>query len=167
MKIQALFLSILLMLTGSNPLFSAHWLNDMINRKEKMIHANIVWSVQSSNAFFAAHDLVFFYASTCPYCHQVAPVLKRWAKRRHAAVIPLSFDNRPLAEFPYFTPATKDWVNVTFAGRPIYYPALFVVNRTAHRLYPIAIGSLTEDELDERMQVLIPKIKAYEKENER
>lgn len=108
---------------------------------------------------------LFFYASTCPYCHQLAPILKTWAKRQHATVIPLSFDNRPLAEFPYFMPATFAWVSAAYAGRPIHYPALFVVNHTSHHLYPVAIGSLTESELDKRMQLLIPKIDAYERAN--
>jgi len=103
-----------------------------------------------------------FYASTCPHCHELAPVLKHWAEKNHVFVLALSFDNEPLAEFPKFRPATTQWVNAAFAGQAISYPALFVVNRQTQMLYPVSIGSLSERKLNERMRSLIVKIKSFE-----
>ncbi|KTD47801.1 type-F conjugative transfer system pilin assembly thiol-disulfide isomerase TrbB [Legionella quateirensis] len=137
------------------------WLNQMIVSKEKggSNHSELK---KSDDGFFNQHVLVLFYASTCPHCHQFAPEIKRWAERQQAEVLALSFDNQPLPDFPSFLPATTEWVNAAYAGQSISYPALFVLNKETHVLYPVAIGSMTSTELDIRMMSLIPKIKAYE-----
>ena len=36
-------------------------------------------SNQAPIPFFKTHVVVFFFASTCPYCESQAPVLSRWA----------------------------------------------------------------------------------------
>ncbi|HAT8643610.1 type-F conjugative transfer system pilin assembly thiol-disulfide isomerase TrbB [Legionella pneumophila] len=137
------------------------WLNQMIVSKAKG-DLNNPELTKSYDGFFKHHALVLFYASTCPHCHQFAPEIKRWAEHQQAEVLALSFDNQPLPDFPHFLPATTEWVNAAYAGRSISYPALFVVNKETHVLYPVAIGSMTSSELDIRMMSLIPKIKAYE-----
>ncbi|MXH29263.1 type-F conjugative transfer system pilin assembly thiol-disulfide isomerase TrbB, partial [Escherichia coli] len=88
--------------------------------------------------------------------------LKGWANRNKAEVLPLSLDNQPLPEFPKFLPATTEWINAAFGGNSINYPALFVVNPKTKTLYPVGFGSMTNAELNDRMAVLISKIKAYE-----
>ena len=115
------------------------------------------------NAFFKTHGFVFFFASTCPYCHQFSPVLSRLATALHAQVLPLSFDNQPLPEFKDFLPATSDWTTIAFKNEAIHYPALFLANPETQALYPVSIGSLNEQELATRLDVLIPKIIAYER----
>jgi len=161
-KNKLLYLFLLLFAT-QRPTFATNWLNDMINVHEKTGHAVAVnASIESHSTFFSNHELVFFYASTCPYCHQLAPILKHYAKDHHATVIPLSLDNKPLVEFPHFWPATAEWVTPAFAGRPITYPALFIVHRKTLTLYSVAIGSMTASELEERMAILLPKIVAFE-----
>ncbi|MCE3045406.1 type-F conjugative transfer system pilin assembly thiol-disulfide isomerase TrbB [Legionella sp. 16cNR16C] len=112
--------------------------------------------------FFDTHGFVLFYGSECPHCRLFAPVLKSWAARHKAAVLPLALDNQPLPEFPQFLPATTEWINAAFGGNAINYPALFVVNPKTNALYPVGFGSMTETELNERMEALILKIKAYE-----
>lgn len=135
-------------------------LNQMITTREKsalMRHAD-----RTQNSFFQKHSLVFFFASTCPHCHDEAPVLAQWASNNHAQVQAFSFDDRPLPEFPNASSVTKDLVDVAFAGQPIRYPALFVMENATHTLYPVAFGSLTADELNERMNTLLPKIGSFE-----
>ncbi|RAP34900.1 type-F conjugative transfer system pilin assembly thiol-disulfide isomerase TrbB [Legionella quinlivanii] len=112
--------------------------------------------------FFDTHGFVLFYGSECPHCKGFAPVLKSWAARHKAGVLPLALDNQPLPEFPQFLPATTEWINAAFGGNAINYPALFVVNPKTNALYPVGFGSMTENELNERMEALIFKIKAYE-----
>lgn len=116
----------------------------------------------AAQSFFKTHGFVFFFASTCPYCHQFSPVLKKLADDLHAEVLPLSFDNQPLPEFKNILPATSDWVTVAFQKEQIHYPALFIANPRTHALFPVSIGALSEIELNARIDALIPKIMAYE-----
>ena len=112
--------------------------------------------------FFQTHGFVFFFASTCPYCHQFSPVLSQASKRLGARVLPLSFDNQPLPEFQEVLPATSDWTTIAFQNASIHYPALFIANPQTQALYPVSIGALNEMELTTRIEALIPKIMAYE-----
>jgi type-F conjugative transfer system pilin assembly thiol-disulfide isomerase TrbB len=140
------------------------WLNQMVAAQETQVkskEASITPAIKKTG-FFSQHGFVLFYASTCPHCHHFAPVLKAFAKRHHAEVLPLSFDNQPLAEFPRFLPASTDWVNAAFKGQAINYPALFIANPKTAALYPVAFGSMTEGELEERMTVIMAKITEYE-----
>lgn len=156
---------LLILLTFSLQVKSAYanqdWMNQMIASKDKGTLSHSI-SKSVDNEFFTQHTLVLFYSSTCPHCHQFAPVLKNWAESYQAGVLALSFDNESLPEFPNFKPATTEWVNAAFAGRSISYPALFVVNKQTQVLYPVALGAMTSTELNARMKSLVPKIKAYE-----
>ena len=125
-------------------------------------YAESEMSSKTPNAFFQTHGLVFFFASTCPYCHQFSPVLRKIATDFNAHVLPLSFDNQPLPEFKDFLPATSDWTTVAFKSEAIHYPALFIANPQTQSLYPVSIGSLSEIELKARFEVLIPQIIAHE-----
>ncbi len=116
----------------------------------------------TQSRFFETHGFVFFFASTCPYCHQFSPVLSQVSKKLGARVQPLSFDNQPLPEFQEVLPATSDWTTVAFQNASIHYPALFIANTSTQTLYPVSIGSLNEMELTARIEELIPKIMAYE-----
>lgn len=113
--------------------------------------------------FFRTHGLVLFYSSHCPHCRQFAPVLKKWTEHHHAQLLPLSFDNQALPEFPHFLPASTEWVSAAFQGNEINYPAVFIVNPETKALYPVGFGAMSDNELDERMALLIPKVNAYEK----
>ncbi len=143
---------------------SQQWLTQMIVEHERTIQQkNRVEKPQKqNNGFFSQHGLILFYASSCPHCHQFAPVLKSWTDRNKVEVLALSFDNKPLPEFPQFLPATTEWINDAFQGAPIQYPALFVVNPKRKALYPVGYGSMTSEELSSRIEVLIPKIASYE-----
>ena len=117
--------------------------------------------------FFQTHGFVFFFASTCPYCHQFSPVLNRVSKQLGAHVLPLSFDNQPLPEFQDILPASSDWVSAAFKNSPFHYPALFIANPSTLQLYPVSIGALDEVELSARIHELISKITAYEQHEDK
>lgn len=112
--------------------------------------------------FFKTHVVVFFFASTCPYCHKQAPVLSRWAHTYGVRVDARSFDDKPIPGFEGQRPVTKDLVDVAYAGKSIEYPALFVMNEANGALYPVSSGALNDVELQARMDALIPKIMQYE-----
>jgi type-F conjugative transfer system pilin assembly thiol-disulfide isomerase TrbB len=112
--------------------------------------------------FFKNHVVVFFFASTCPYCKSQAPVLSRWASTYGVRVDARSFDDKAIPDFEGQRPVTKDLVEAAFAGKPITYPALFVMNETRGTLYPVSFGALNEVELQARMDSLIPRIMQHE-----
>jgi type-F conjugative transfer system pilin assembly thiol-disulfide isomerase TrbB len=120
----------------------------------------------NSNPFFNHHVVVFFFASTCPYCHAQVPVLSRWARRAGARIEARSFDDKPLPGFETARPVTRDLVDVAFAGRAISYPALFIMNAANGQLFLVSFGALNEDELSARMQALIPTIQQYEQRSQ-
>ncbi|WP_238551396.1 type-F conjugative transfer system pilin assembly thiol-disulfide isomerase TrbB [Legionella oakridgensis] len=141
----------------------SQWLTNLIAEQEgEVAHQREEPLNQQGKGFFSTHGLILFYGSQCPHCKGFAPILKGWANRNKAEVLPLSLDNQPLPEFPKFLPATTEWINAAFGGNAINYPALFVVNPKTKALYPVGFGSMTDAELNDRMDVLIPKIKAYE-----
>ena len=117
---------------------------------------------QSTSQFFQTHRILFFFASTCPYCHKEAPILKRWVDLQGASVMAYSFDGGSLPDFPETYPLGANLVNAAFQNHAIEYPALFILNVKTNVLYPISIGALDETELNERLQSLLPKVMQYE-----
>ncbi|RMW99880.1 type-F conjugative transfer system pilin assembly thiol-disulfide isomerase TrbB [Legionella jordanis] len=155
-------LALIFMVLGAQAQGS-QWLTNMIAEQEKSSEQRLVQgNNKKDQGFFNTHGLILFYGSQCPHCKQFAPTLKHWATRNNAEVLPLSLDNQPLPEFPQFLPATTEWINAAFGGNAINYPATFIINPKTKALYPLAFGSMTEAELNDRMNALIPKIKAYE-----
>ncbi|MGC3903685.1 type-F conjugative transfer system pilin assembly thiol-disulfide isomerase TrbB [Legionella pneumophila] len=141
----------------------SQWLTNMIAEHEQSSEHKVVQgNNKKDQGFFSTHGLILFYGSQCPHCKQFAPILKQWVARNKVELLPLSLDNQPLPEFPQFLPATTEWINAAFGGNAINYPALFVVNPKTKALYPVGFGSMTEIELNNRMDVLIPKITEYE-----
>lgn len=118
--------------------------------------------IANISPFFEEHVILFFFSSTCPHCHQQAPILKRWAMLHHAKIEALSFDDKPLPDFQKPHVANTELVDTAFQGNTIRYPALFVMNTRTQAIYPAAIGELNAGELEARMQVLIQKIIHYE-----
>jgi type-F conjugative transfer system pilin assembly thiol-disulfide isomerase TrbB len=141
---------------------NSQWLSSMINKKEAPVQHIPTMVNKKDKGFFSTHALILFYGSQCPHCRQFAPVLKRWANQRNAEVLPLSFDNQPLPEFPKFLPATTEWVTAAFQGSAINYPALFLVNPATKVLYPVGFGEMTDSELSARMELLIVKVSEFE-----
>jgi type-F conjugative transfer system pilin assembly thiol-disulfide isomerase TrbB len=137
------------------------WLNHLIAQSEQK-NTKPVTTRKKTKGFFSEHGLVLFYSSSCPHCHRFAPVLQSWAERHQAEVLPLSLDNSALPQFPHFLPASTEWINAAFQNSTIQYPALFVVNPKNKTLYSVGFGFMNSDELNVRMEQLLPKISAYE-----
>lgn len=159
-----IFLSLCVYVTQAQ---SSQWLNAMIAQKEvsksKENTANTINTINTANnSFFTTHGLIFFYGSQCPHCQQFAPILKKWVVENNAPIMPLSLDNKPLPEFTKYKPATTQWLTAAFGSNAINYPAVFLINPKTKVLYPVGFGSMSASELNERMILLIPKIKAYE-----
>lgn len=130
---------------------------------QEIIKKREVQAVTHVTNFEEKHHFVFFFASTCPHCHNFAPVLKKWTDSHHYQVGAYSFDGQPLPEFSQVLKPDNILLQAAFQNETIRYPALFLVNNQTGNLYPVAIGELQEAELDERLQHLIPKVMTYER----
>lgn len=135
--------------------------NFLTSALAQKMNVHEVSSVQQ-DLFFKDHALVFFFSSQCPYCQQFAPIVKQYALKNGASILALSFDNQPVDPFVDFIPVTTEWINEAYAGQPITYPALFIVNQRSHLLYSVAFGAMESQALEERLIDIKTKILRYE-----
>ena len=140
--------------------------NNFINNEESQ-ETSIEDSANSISSeynppFFVKHKLLFFFASTCPYCHQFAPTLKNVAKRFNAEISAYSFDDKALTAFPDFSVPPIELVTAAFQDREINYPALFILNEETKGIYPVSFGFLDSIELTERLNIVKTKIEKFE-----
>ncbi|WP_010303976.1 conjugal transfer protein TraF [Candidatus Odyssella thessalonicensis] len=96
------------------------------------------------------HGLFFFYASNCPYCHQFAPIVKRFAEHYGWEVLAISLDGGPIETFPDAVPdngLASQW-HVTAL------PSLYAVNPETEAVVQVAHGLASLDEMENRIMVL-------------
>lgn len=103
-----------------------------------------------------SYGLFFFFSGDCPYCHQFAPIVKRFADNYDWKVIAISVDadasgRGNLAEFPN---AEADHGLSEIWGLKAL-PALFAVNPTTKEAIPIAYGLTSLDEMENRIMTLL------------
>jgi len=95
--------------------------------------------------------LFFFFSGDCPYCHQFAPIVKRFSENYGWEVMAISVDGGSLTEFPN---AQHD--NGLFQAWGIkVLPSLFAVNPKTKEAIPIAYGLTSLDEMENRIMTLI------------
>ena len=115
------------------------------------------------SSFVQSHVLVVFFSSTCHFCQGFVPVAKQWAESEQWQVIPITTNGASLPTFPHPIPIDAEIKAHYYAEKPVVVPACFVLNIKTHQAYPVSIGALTLAELNERMNMLLPKIETYEK----
>jgi len=97
-----------------------------------------------------SYGLFFFFSSDCPYCHQFAPIVKRFAQTYGWEVVAISVDGGSIAEFPN---AQVD--NGVFEAWNVKaLPSLFAVNPATKEAIPIAYGLTALDEMENRIMTL-------------
>lgn len=96
------------------------------------------------------YGLFFFFSSDCPYCHQFAPIVKRFAQTYGWDVIAISVDGGFIAEFPNAEP--DNGLFQTWDIKAL--PSLFAVNPQTQEAIPIAHGLTSMDEMENRVMVL-------------
>lgn len=94
-----------------------------------------------------SYGLFFVFSSDCPYCIQIAPFLKRFARTYDFKLIPISIDGGTLPEFPNarYEPSIKARLGVDVT------PAIFLVDPGAGHIQPIAYGVISLSELESRI----------------
>jgi conjugal transfer pilus assembly protein TraF len=96
------------------------------------------------------HGLLFFFRSNCPYCHKMAPILKRFAKTYGFEILPVSLDGGDLPDFPNPT-RDRGQAQKLKVQR---VPALFMGSKETGEVAPIGFGIMSTEELIKRIYVL-------------
>ncbi len=96
------------------------------------------------------NGLFFFFRSDCPYCHQIAPILKFLQEAHGIEVFPVSLDGGGLREFPDAHP--DNGISRVLGVEQV--PALFLSSKVERRVQPLGYGVIAAEEILERMFVL-------------
>ena len=100
-----------------------------------------------------SHGLYFFLRGDCPYCHQLAPVLKYLESAYGVEVFPVSLDGGGLPGYP--APRPDNGIARLLGVSTV--PALYLMPRdaTAGQVpIPLGQGMLSADEIVQRIHVL-------------
>jgi len=98
----------------------------------------------------AENGLFFFFRSDCPYCHQIAPILKYLQDAHGIEVFPVSLDGGRLREFPNAYP--DNGISLVLGVAQV--PALFLSSKVERRVQALGYGVIAAEEILERMFVL-------------
>lgn len=96
------------------------------------------------------HGLFFYFRGNCPYCHQLAPILRMYQRNSGMEIFPVSLDGGTLAEFPNARLDNGSAENL----RITTVPAVFLADKRTGSIQPIGYGVLSLQELIERVYVL-------------
>lgn len=122
--------------------------------------------IPSNNSNSSGHNpykLVLFFSNQCPHCVRFAPVIKYLQDGEDWEVEAISLNEGTLPEFPNAIFATQNMIDNVYHGNPVVYPALFIANKTTKNIYPVVYGEMEPQELQERIVLILDKIKAYER----
>ena len=93
------------------------------------------------------HGVLFIFRSDCPYCHRLAPILKRFEQEYGMTVFPVSLDGRGLPEYP--NPQPDNGIATRLNASMV--PALYLSAPSKRQIRPIGFGVMAMNELIERI----------------
>ncbi|WP_139686155.1 type-F conjugative transfer system pilin assembly thiol-disulfide isomerase TrbB [Vibrio tasmaniensis] len=99
------------------------------------------------------YALVFFFESTCPYCHKAAPKITRLGERFQLPVYAFSVDEVGIAGFEVPIPVTPE-IGQTFfpSNGKAVMPATFLMNVNSRKFSRLSIGDVPESTLAQSIQ---------------
>jgi conjugal transfer pilus assembly protein TraF len=98
----------------------------------------------------AEYGLFFFFRKNCGYCHQFAPVVKRFSQKYGWSVLSISLDGGTLPEFP----AARQNNGIAERLQITHVPALIALHPKTGQLIPLAYGLISESEIEQRVELL-------------
>lgn len=101
------------------------------------------------------YGLFYFFSSTCPYCHQFAPIVQRFSRETGWNVIAISVDGGMV---PGFEEVVLD-NGLSERWNVRRFPALFAINPKEEQVLPIAYGLVSLDEIEDRLRSLLEAVK--------
>jgi len=96
------------------------------------------------------YGLFFFFRKNCGYCHEFAPVVKRFSQKYGWSVLGVSLDGGSLPEFP----APKQDNGIAARLQIAHVPALIALHPKTGQLIPLAYGMISESEIENRAELL-------------
>lgn len=96
------------------------------------------------------YGMFFFYSSTCPYCHEMAPIVKLFESLYGMPVLAISIDGGPMEGFPN---AKGDNGVATRLGVDTI-PAFYLVSGNDKSVTPIGYGMMSVSDFVDRINVL-------------
>ena len=99
----------------------------------------------------ATSVIYFFFRSDCPYCHQFAPTLARFAAATGITVFPITLDGGTLPDYP--NPQRDNGMAATLGVTS--WPAVFLGEPAKRQISPIGFGVMSEMELAERLVQIV------------
>jgi len=129
-----------------------HTLVSPVNHQGRLLQIDLEKNrtAQTIQNLSQTHGLFFFFAGSCPWCHEFAPIVKRFAHTYGWKVIAISVDGGSVAEFPDAEPD-----NGLFRAWNVQsLPSLFAVNPNTQKVIPIAHGLTSLDEMERRVMAL-------------
>jgi conjugal transfer pilus assembly protein TraF len=98
----------------------------------------------------ATQGLLFIFRSDCPYCHRLAPILKRFEQEFGMTVFAVSLDGRGLPEYP--NPQADNGIAARLNSTIV--PALYLTAPSTRQIRPVGFGLMAMTELVERIAAL-------------
>jgi conjugal transfer pilus assembly protein TraF len=98
----------------------------------------------------ATHGLLFIFRSDCPYCHRLAPILKRFEQEFGMTVFPVSLDGKGLPEYP--NPQLDNGIATRLNASVV--PALYLTAPSRREIRPVGFGVMAMTDLIERIAAL-------------
>jgi len=117
-----------------------------LDQEQKMLE-------QKVKALSQSYGLFFFFKKGCAYCHHFAPIVKQFSERFGWKVLAISLDGGTLPEFPevQMDNGSAEKLHITSV------PALMAVNPKTGHVLPLSFGMTTQDQIMERIKVLMEK----------
>ncbi|MGC9534389.1 type-F conjugative transfer system pilin assembly thiol-disulfide isomerase TrbB [Vibrio atlanticus] len=118
-----------------------------------LVLAFLINAASAHAAMQNQYALVFFFESTCPYCHKTAPKITRLGERFQLPVYAFSVDGPGLPGFEVPIPVTPE-IGKTFfpSQRKTVMPATFLMNVNSRKFSRLSIGDVPESTLAQSIQ---------------
>jgi conjugal transfer pilus assembly protein TraF len=98
----------------------------------------------------STHGLLFIFRSDCPYCHRLAPILKRFEQEFGMTVFAVSLDGRGVPEYP--NPQPDNGIAARLNASVV--PALYLTAPSRREIHPVGFGVMALTDLVERIAAL-------------
>ncbi len=109
----------------------------------RLLSIMLVWLSVSLTPSHAAmnneHALVFFFQSSCGFCHRFAPLVTKASQSLNIPVYSFSLDGEGIPNFPVPIPATQE-IRDTFLVDSDVVPATFLINVNSRKFTRITTG---------------------------
>ncbi len=148
---QNVFLNPALDNTISNP----------VNQKARHVQLDLQKKqvTQTIQGLASEYGLFFFFSGACQYCHEFAPIVKRFSEQYGWQVLAITLDGGKLEAFPNAQPDNglfAQWQSGGQGGEQgQVMPALYAVNPKTGHVIPIALGMTSIDQMEIRIMSLV------------